>query len=220
MKKSRDLCKLIPAVVLAVGAMKASGQEYYEPFNYGTTGVPLAVNGNPGMVDPMNGLNYYNVDGGTNSPLINPPGLSLTSGSLATPSYVPAASGDSLTYSNPGNAVQAPRIKLQGGQGVTGATTVYYSLMFRVNNIASVNAKGGFLAAFHNAWGPQTGSVSGNTGGELSVKLNPNDLTHNTYVLGIVAPAQSATSAVWDTTGHAAGDLLQVVVGMTLSPPP
>jgi autotransporter-associated beta strand protein len=197
----RKLCKLLPAVALAVASAEASAQLVYEPFDYGTASVGTNLgNVGPttffGYINPMSGNPYAIVS--TNAPATGPftNEATIASGNLNVPTGFVPASGNSLTYSG---SLRSPRIGITAAPFTQASNaTMYYSGVLKITDLTNVpvNAAGVFIAGFNNSVGTQTGQVTA-VAARLHVRRAGalNDSTTD-YELGI---RNGTEVIVWDT---------------------
>lgn len=179
----------IVALMLVSGA--SASVLVYDGFDYPTS---AALSG---QTNPGNGLVWSRAGAATTDTIKIP----STPGSLATPQFLPAATGNSLGISGRGDTGSngaGDRLGL-GGTINTAGTTVYYSFALRVDSLGiATNTIGAFLAGFNNSVGVQAGNA-GTVGARLYGRVDPVDPT--AYDLGIATnkAVAVATPPVWSS---------------------
>ena len=174
------------AGTLAIGGigMSASGAPLvYEPFDY-TAGQTLST------ADGAGG--WINING-TAEPM-------TASGNLSHPN-LPPPDGNSVTFDGTG-AASSSQLPIPGGpQGAEG-TTVYYSMIFKVNSLDGMSNSGGnfptgsFLAGFRDS-NSTANAATTNLGGVLLIRSAHSSGSH--YQLGVGLTAANAERDFYGT---------------------
>jgi hypothetical protein len=186
---------LIGSVFVCLGISSAyAGLPLYEPFNY-PVGADLAGQ-SPNGIDAWAATGTGGA-GGTDI-------IGIASGSLTAPG-LPASLGNSIAY---GGLGLTDRIAL-GTSISTG--TVYYSFLFSVTDLGTLNATGGFLAGFNTATGTQT-NQPGTVGARLLTRLSGSG-----YNIGIEKNSGTAANFIFDNTVRNVGDTVFVVGSYTFN---
>ena len=189
-KRAKIWCAL--TAMAATTPAHAQLLSHYEPFDY-TPGGPLV-----GGAFPW----------GSGAAVAGDPGAMVSAGNLSSPSLL-LPRGNSVELVNSSTGVN----RLWTGAYVpdpAGPTSVYYSLLLRVNDLAGAAAGGAFVAGFNNADPSNTGGIS-TAGARLQIR--PSASMPGQFELGVRNDVSGGRTSnlVWDTTSRAVGDTIHIV---------
>lgn len=132
---------------------------------------------------------------GTNNVVITNGNLSVTG--------LAASNGNSIQF-GPSDGASARF----GLNGAIKSNSVFYSFVFRVDNLGSLNTNGGFFAAFNNSSGTQTNTPSVIASGVQT------RLSGTGYNIGL---KKAASGSVFDSGVHNVGEVVFVVGSYTFN---
>jgi hypothetical protein len=183
------------ATVMCCGILSAKAALIYDPFDY-LVGADLTGQ------SPNGGINSWQVMGTGGTGGTDP--ILIEAGSLSVPGLAPST-GNSITYGGLGLTNRIPL-----GVTITSGT-LYYSFAFKITDLGSLSATGGFMAGFNNA----TGNVA-NQPTAIATRL-VTKLNGTGFQVGVDKTLGQAGSFVFAETVFNPGDTVFVVGSYTFN---
>lgn len=206
------IAPFISAVVVALFAGSApAALLFYDGFDYTPPGTLLAplndttATPNPGLLNSAYGWNwrYAGAGGAANkAPAIS--GVGLNYNDVTGYSGLQSTAGGSVLF----DATQLGSSRIQAMPSAINSGTVYYSCLFKVGDVANLNAVNGMLLGGF-VTSADAGTLPGTVSGVLRIRQSS---TAGAYNIGVGMNSGTAAGNIqFDTTAHAAGDTVFIV---------